>query len=157
MAGGIEARFDARELVRRTRRFRFLSVSVAVSLLVTAWTSRTALADVSQPLAGASPDFVQADATGATSMAAVASAAPTLGSPDIAPPRIDIGPRTSGLSSDPKVSGAPLAGNLPEVLSPTPSASFSGGVRLLGDSLPPDTNGAVGPNHVVGTVNYTLR
>src|SRR6185436_5128652 len=64
---------------------------------------------------------------------------------------------------EPEVDGVPLAPSIapparagPLVASPNPTASFKG-LDDVNDYAPPDTNGAVGPNHVVTVTNSRIR
>ncbi|MBI2382306.1 MAG: carboxypeptidase regulatory-like domain-containing protein [Gammaproteobacteria bacterium] len=56
----------------------------------------------------------------------------------------------SPLKADPAVQAAPVAANMPD-----PLTSFDGIGNVTG-VLPPDTNGEVGPNHFVQTVNSSV-
>ena len=66
--------------------------------------------------------------------------------PDLAPFRRLVGPK----SFDPVVQGSPLT---PLIASPTMSID---GTSNVNNVLPPDTNGAVGPNHYVQWVNLSF-
>lgn len=46
--------------------------------------------------------------------------------------------------------------NKPETISPSPNKTFLGQIDL-GQTIPPDTHGAIGPNHVVTVTNEIMR
>jgi len=72
--------------------------------------------------------------------------------------------RTPAFGPDPVLQQAPRAGTAPQFLGPATLTTFEGiGQGFTGpagtfavNSAPPDTNGAVGPNHVVEVVNTDL-
>ncbi|MEP6740891.1 MAG: carboxypeptidase regulatory-like domain-containing protein [bacterium] len=69
-------------------------------------------------------------------------------------PRLFVPPGTSA-PEEPAAPLAPIGG--PSAPAPAPSASFEGlSFNLNGNGHPPDTNGDVGPNHYIQTINTSI-
>ena len=147
-----------------------LLVSVGVAVLVSAILLGGAAAASSAPPQTSPPSPVPLPhgdpSVGETRSFAGPTALPQLTATEVevAPPAPDVPNEPAG--TDLQTTGvpsesAPPPGPNPAVPSPGTSASFSGLVRgryaTYNDSAPPDTIGAVGPNHVVTASNFTVR